>query len=52
MIRASLDKRPREVASMFDDVAARYDLTNDVALAGPGPALAPAGARGRGRAAR
>ena len=30
MIRASLDKRPREVASMFDDVAARYDLTNDV----------------------
>jgi demethylmenaquinone methyltransferase/2-methoxy-6-polyprenyl-1,4-benzoquinol methylase len=28
--RASLDKRPREVAAMFDDVAARYDLTNDV----------------------
>jgi demethylmenaquinone methyltransferase/2-methoxy-6-polyprenyl-1,4-benzoquinol methylase len=30
MTRASLDKRPHEVASMFDDVAARYDLTNDV----------------------
>lgn len=28
--RASLDKRPRDVAEMFDDVAARYDLTNDV----------------------
>ncbi|MFF8960542.1 demethylmenaquinone methyltransferase [Streptomyces sp. NPDC014894] len=30
MIRASLDKQPHEVASMFDDVAANYDLTNDV----------------------
>lgn len=30
MIRASLDKRPSDVAAMFDDVAARYDLTNDV----------------------
>ena len=30
MSRASLDKRPHEVAAMFDDVAARYDLTNDV----------------------
>ncbi|GAA1881352.1 demethylmenaquinone methyltransferase [Streptantibioticus ferralitis] len=28
--RASLDKQPSEVASMFDDVAAKYDLTNDV----------------------
>lgn len=28
--RASLDKKPHEVAAMFDDVAARYDLTNDV----------------------
>jgi len=28
--RASLDKEPRDVARMFDDVAARYDLTNDV----------------------
>jgi demethylmenaquinone methyltransferase / 2-methoxy-6-polyprenyl-1,4-benzoquinol methylase len=28
--RASLDKRPDEVAAMFDDVAVRYDLTNDV----------------------
>lgn len=30
MTRASLDKQPHEVAAMFDDVAARYDLTNDV----------------------
>jgi len=29
-IRAGLDKRPHEVAAMFDDVAERYDLTNDV----------------------
>jgi demethylmenaquinone methyltransferase/2-methoxy-6-polyprenyl-1,4-benzoquinol methylase len=28
--RAQLDKRPAEVAAMFDDVARRYDLTNDV----------------------
>ncbi|WP_282703330.1 demethylmenaquinone methyltransferase [Streptomyces sp. CC219B] len=30
MTRASLNKQPHEVASMFDDVAERYDLTNDV----------------------
>ncbi|MEU5049780.1 demethylmenaquinone methyltransferase [Streptomyces sp. NPDC021096] len=30
MTRASLDKQPHEVAAMFDDVAAKYDLTNDV----------------------
>ncbi|MEU6209360.1 demethylmenaquinone methyltransferase [Streptomyces sp. JL4002] len=30
MTRASLDKQPHEVASMFDRVAANYDLTNDV----------------------
>jgi demethylmenaquinone methyltransferase / 2-methoxy-6-polyprenyl-1,4-benzoquinol methylase len=30
MTRASLDKQPRDVAAMFDDVAQRYDLTNDV----------------------
>ncbi|OEV03329.1 demethylmenaquinone methyltransferase [Streptomyces oceani] len=30
MTRASLDKQPHEVAAMFDDVAERYDLTNDV----------------------
>lgn len=30
MNRASLDKKPQEVARMFDRVAARYDLTNDV----------------------
>ena len=30
MSRATLDKDPREVASMFDGVARRYDLTNTV----------------------
>lgn len=30
MNRASLDKNPHEVASMFDGVARRYDLTNTV----------------------
>ncbi|GGE68820.1 demethylmenaquinone methyltransferase [Nesterenkonia cremea] len=30
MNRASLAKKPSDVASMFDEVAARYDLTNDV----------------------
>ncbi|MGB3762625.1 MAG: demethylmenaquinone methyltransferase [Ornithinimicrobium sp.] len=34
MTRASLDKDPRDVAEMFDDVAPRYDLTNDVLSAG------------------
>jgi len=28
--RARLDKQPHEVAAMFDDVAPRYDVTNDV----------------------
>jgi demethylmenaquinone methyltransferase/2-methoxy-6-polyprenyl-1,4-benzoquinol methylase len=28
--RASLDKKPADVAAMFDDVARRYDITNDV----------------------
>lgn len=28
--RASLDKKPQEIAAMFDAVAERYDLTNDV----------------------
>jgi demethylmenaquinone methyltransferase/2-methoxy-6-polyprenyl-1,4-benzoquinol methylase len=28
--RADLDKAPSDVAAMFDDVAERYDLTNDV----------------------
>jgi len=28
--RADLDKNPAEVQAMFDDVARRYDLTNDV----------------------
>ena len=30
MPRAKLDKLPHEVAAMFDEVAARYDRTNDV----------------------
>ena len=30
MTRADLDKRPHEVQAMFDAVAKRYDLTNDV----------------------
>lgn len=30
MTRAALDKNPREVAAMFDDVARRYDITNDL----------------------
>lgn len=29
-MRAGLDKQPREVAAMFDAIARRYDLTNDV----------------------
>ncbi len=29
-MRASLDKQPHEVAAMFDAIARRYDLTNDV----------------------
>ncbi|WP_067861762.1 demethylmenaquinone methyltransferase [Nocardia shimofusensis] len=32
--RASLDKQPHEVATMFDGVAKRYDLTNTVISAG------------------
>jgi demethylmenaquinone methyltransferase/2-methoxy-6-polyprenyl-1,4-benzoquinol methylase len=30
MARADLDKQPHDVAAMFDTVAPRYDLTNDV----------------------
>ncbi|KHL13266.1 demethylmenaquinone methyltransferase/2-methoxy-6-polyprenyl-1,4-benzoquinol methylase [Mumia flava] len=30
MSRAQLDKQPHEVAAMFDGVARRYDVTNDV----------------------
>ncbi len=30
MTRANLDKQPSDVAAMFDDVAPKYDLTNDV----------------------
>ena len=32
--RADLDKAPMDVAAMFDDVAERYDLTNDVLALG------------------
>lgn len=34
MSRAHLDKQPREVAAMFDDVAEHYDRTNSVISAG------------------
>jgi demethylmenaquinone methyltransferase / 2-methoxy-6-polyprenyl-1,4-benzoquinol methylase len=34
MARATLDKRPGDVAAMFDDIAGRYDLLNDVLSAG------------------
>lgn len=34
MVRADLDKSPADVAAMFDDVAERYDLTNDVLALG------------------
>lgn len=34
MTRATLAKDPADVAAMFDDVARRYDLTNDVLSAG------------------
>jgi demethylmenaquinone methyltransferase / 2-methoxy-6-polyprenyl-1,4-benzoquinol methylase len=34
MTRAQLDKRPGDVAAMFDSLAGRYDLLNDVLSAG------------------
>lgn len=34
MARADLDKAPADVAAMFDDVAERYDITNDVLALG------------------
>ncbi|MFI1919037.1 demethylmenaquinone methyltransferase [Nocardia sp. NPDC020380] len=34
LVRASLDKQPHEVASMFDGVAKRYDITNTVLSGG------------------
>ena len=30
MSKANLDKKPAEVAAMFDEVAPTYDLTNDL----------------------
>ena len=33
-MRAGLDKEPSDVARMFDAVAARYDITNDLMTAG------------------
>jgi demethylmenaquinone methyltransferase / 2-methoxy-6-polyprenyl-1,4-benzoquinol methylase len=33
-VRADLDKRPGEVAAMFDAIAGRYDLLNDLLSAG------------------
>ena len=34
MARADLDKRPGDVAAMFDELAGRYDLLNDLLSAG------------------
>ena len=34
MSRADLDKAPTDVAAMFDDVAEKYDITNDVLALG------------------
>ena len=34
MARADLDKRPGDVAAMFDAIAARYDLLNDILSGG------------------
>ena len=50
MTRAELDKQPAEVAAMFDAVAQRYDLTNDVLSLGQDRRWRT-GRRGRGRPA-
>ena len=51
MTRAQLDKKPVDVAAMFDTVAEKYDVTNDVLSLGPGPAVAPGRRQGRRRPA-
>ena len=43
MTRAQLDKRPADVAAMFDAVAERYDLLNDVLSLGQDRRLAVGG---------
>ena len=48
--RADLDKQPLDVARMFDDVASRYDVTNDMLVPRPGSPVASCGRR-RSRAA-
>ena len=48
MSRANLDKQPHDVATMFDTVAPRYDLTNDVLSLGQDRAWRRATARALG----
>src|ERR1039458_6368997 len=45
MARADLDKRPADVAAMFDAIAGRYDLLNDILSAGQVRLWRRAGAR-------
>src|ERR1700685_2258157 len=45
MARAHLDKRPGDVAAMFDAIAGRYDLLNDILSAGQVRLWRRAGAR-------
>ena len=45
--RARLDKQPSDVRRMFDDVAKRYDVTNDVLSLGQDRRLAQGGLRRR-----
>src|ERR1700748_903892 len=45
MPRADLDKRPGDVAAMFDAIAGRYDLLNDILSGGQVRLWRGAGAR-------